>query len=93
VLEFGGGLHNNMIKKYNLNKTARISELTEGNASHVKSKQELKKALLNAFGKISKGKMPQDIINGMSGEMIGWKEDKDYMFQVNAIPYAQRELK
>ena len=82
-----------MIKKYNLNKASRTNESTKGRESHVKSKQELKKALLDAFGRISKGKMPQDIINGMSGEMIGWKEDKDYMFQVSAIPYAARELK
>ena len=43
---------------------------------------------------ILKGKTPKyDIINGRTGEMIGWKKGKDYIWQPHAIPDAERELK
>ena len=43
---------------------------------------------------ILNGKTPKyDIINGMTGEMIGWKDGKEYIWQPTAIPYAERELK
>jgi len=72
-----------------------LSEYTEGNEIHVKSKQELKKALTNTFAQISKGKKPRhDIINGMSGEYIGLRmKDGGYELIPDAVQYAMRELK
>ncbi len=61
---------------------------------HAKTKKELKAAMAKAINLILKGKTPKfDIINGRTGEMIGWKDSNDYVWQPNAIPYAERELK
>jgi|TARA_Y100000034_G_scaffold106970_1_gene136079 hypothetical protein len=61
---------------------------------HAKTKKELKAAIAKSMKEILAGKTPKyDIINGRTGEMIGWKDGKDYTWQPNAIPYAERELK
>ena len=61
---------------------------------HAKTKKELKAAIAKAINLILKGKTPKfDIINGWSGEMISWKDGNEYVWQPNAIPYAERELK
>jgi hypothetical protein len=62
---------------------------------HAKTKKELKAAIAKAMKIILSGKVPDfQIINGMSGEMIGWSEKKnEYIWQPTAIPYAERELK
>ena len=61
---------------------------------HAKTKKELKAAIAKSMKEILAGKTPKyDIINGMTGEMIGWKDGKDYIWQPSAIPYAERELK
>ena len=69
-------------------------DIVRGNEVHAKTKKELKTAIARSMKEILAGKTPKyDIINGMSGEMIGWKDGKDYIWQPNAIPYAERELK
>ena len=77
------------------NQTKSISEdIVRGNEVHAKTKKELKAAITRSMKEILNGKTPKyDIINGMSGEMIGWKDGNDYIWQPNAIPYAERELK
>ncbi len=61
---------------------------------HAKTKRELKAAIAKSMKEILQGKTPKyDIINGMTGEMIGWKDGHDYIWQPSAIPYAERELK
>jgi hypothetical protein len=77
------------------NQTKSISEdIVRGNEVHAKTKKELKAAIARSMKEILNGKTPKyDIINGMSGEMIGWKDGNDYIWQPNAIPYAERELK
>jgi hypothetical protein len=71
-----------------------LKERIERNEVHAETKKELKLAIARSMKDILNGKTPKyDIINGMSGEMIGWKDGKDYVWQPNAIPYAERELK
>ena len=61
---------------------------------YLKTKKELKTAIARSMKEILAGKTPKyDIINGRTGEMIGWKDGKDYIWQPDAIPYAERELK
>ena len=64
------------------------------NNVHAESKKELKAAMSEAMDQIAKGKNPGfDIINGRTGEMIGWIEGQEYHWQPNAIASALRELK
>ena len=71
-----------------------ILERIERDEVHAETKKELKAAIAKSMKEILAGKTPKyDIINGMSGEMIGWKDGKDYIWQPNAIPDAMRELK
>ena len=71
-----------------------VNERKERDGIHVETKKELKAAIAQSMKEILSGKTPEyDIINGMSGEMIGWKDGKDYTWQPHAIPYAERELK
>jgi len=72
-----------------------ISERTDRfNNVHAESKKELKAAISKAMDQISKGKNPRfDIINGRTGEMIGWIEGQEYHWQPGAIADALRELK
>ena len=62
---------------------------------HAKTKREMYKAIDEAFKIIRKGRVPKfQIINGMTGEMIGWPEkNKEYHWQPDAIVDAARELK
>ena len=72
----------------------RFSEEIIRNEVHAKTKKELKAAIAKSMKEILNGKTPKyDIINGMTGEMIGWKDGKDYIWQPSAISYAERELK
>ena len=81
------------MKKKSLGK-APIRESIERDEVHAETKKELKTAIARSMKEILAGKTPKyDIINGMSGEMIGWKDGKDYIWQPNAIPDAMRELK
>lgn len=84
-----------MIKLKDILNEAPISEdIVRGNEVHAKTKKELKTAIARSMKEILAGKTPKyDIINGMSGEMIGWKDGKEYTWQPSAIPYAERELK
>ena len=69
-------------------------EIDKDGNIHAKTKKELKVGIGKAINLILKGKTPKfDIINGMTGEMIGWKDGNDYIWQPSAIPYAERELK
>ena len=70
-------------------------KIERGNEVHAETKKELKAAIARSMKEILAGKLPKyDIINGMTGEMIGWKEGQnEYHWQVTAIPYAERELK
>jgi|TARA_Y100000034_G_C6644063_1_gene281662 hypothetical protein len=71
-----------------------INERIERNEVHAETKKELKAAIARSMMDILKGKVPKyDIINGRTGEMIGWKEKNKYTWQPNAIPYAEKELK
>ena len=71
-----------------------ILERIERDEVHAETKKELKTAIARSMKEILAGKTPKyDIINGMTGEMIGWKDGKDYIWQPDAIPYAERELK
>ena len=71
-----------------------ILERIERDEVHAETKKELKAAIAKSMKEILAGKTPKyDIINGMTGEMIGWKDGKDYIWQPDAIPYAERELK
>jgi len=82
-----------LTKKYLLKKLG-LNERIERNEVHAETKKELKAAIAKSMREILDGKTPKyDIINGMSGEMIGWKDGKDYIWQPSAIPYAERELK
>ena len=61
---------------------------------HAKSKKELKAAMAKAMKIILSGKVPKfQIINGRTGEMIGWPERQEYHWQPPAITDAERELK
>jgi len=72
----------------------RYSEEIIRNEVHAKTKKELKAAIAKSMNEILTGKTPKyDIINGMTGEMIGWKDGKEYIWQPHAIPDAMRELK
>ena len=70
-------------------------DIVRGNEVHAKTKKELKAAIARSMKEILAGKLPKyDIINGLTGEMIGWKEGQnEYHWQVTAIPYAELELK
>ncbi len=69
-------------------------DIVRGNEVHAKTKKELKAAIAKSMKEILAGKTPKyDIINGMSGEMIGWKDGNDYIWQPHAIQSALRELK
>ena len=71
-----------------------ILERIERDEVHAETKKELKTAIARSMKEILAGKTPKyDIINGMTGEMIGWKDGNDYVWQPNAIPYAEKELK
>ena len=72
-----------------------INERTDRfNNVHAESKGELKAAIKKAVDSIAKGKNPKfDIINGRTGEMIGWIEGQEYHWQPHAIASALRELK
>ena len=71
-----------------------ILERIERDEVHAETKKELKTAIAKSMKEILAGKTPKyDIINGMTGEMIGWKDGNDYVWQPNAIPYAEKELK
>ena len=71
-----------------------LDERIERDEVHAETKKELKAAIARSMKEILAGKTPKyDIINGMTGEMIGWKDGKDYIWQPDAIPYAERELK
>ena len=64
------------------------------NNVHAETKKELKAAMSKALDQIVKGKNPKfDIINGRTGEMIGWIESQEYHWQPTAIASALRELK
>ena len=81
------------MKKKSLGK-APIRESIERDEVHAETKKELKTAIARSMKEILAGKTPKyDIINGKTGEMIGWKDGKDYVWQPNAIPYAEKELK
>ncbi len=86
---------NDFEKVFQANESVFVNEKIErGNEVHAETKKELKDAIAKSMKEILAGKTPKyDIINGMSGEMIGWKDGKDYVWQPNAIPYAERELK
>ena len=61
---------------------------------HAKTKKEMYNAIDDACKIIRKGKVPKfQIINGMTGEMIGWPEKREYHWQPPAIVDAARELK
>ena len=78
-----------MIKLKNL-----LKERIERNEVHAETKKELKAAIAKSMKEILKGKTPKyDIINGRTGEMIGWKKGMDYIWQPHAIRDAERELK
>ena len=71
-----------------------ILERIERDEVHAETKKELKAAIAKSMKEILAGKTPKyDIINGKTGEMIGWKDGNDYIWQPDAIPYAERELK
>ena len=71
-----------------------LNERIERNEVHAETKKELKTAIARSMKEILAGKTPKyDIINGESGEMIGWRDGNDYIWQPNAIPDAERELK
>ena len=71
-----------------------LNERIERNEVHAETKKELKTAIARSMKEILAGKTPKyDIINGRTGEMIGWKDGNDYVWQPNAIPDAERELK
>ena len=76
-------------------KKESINERTDRfNNVHAESKGELKAAIKKAVDSIAKGKNPKfDIINGRTGEMIGWIEGQEYHWQPHAIASALRELK
>jgi hypothetical protein len=77
-----------------LHKESINEDIVRGNEVHAKTKKELKAAIARSMKEILAGKTPKyDIINGMTGEMIGWKDGNDYIWQPNAIPYAERGLK
>ena len=81
------------LKRLGMNESVN-EDIVRGNEVHAKTKKELKAAIARSMKEILNGKTPKyDIINGMSGEMIGWKDGNDYIWQPNAIPYAERELK
>jgi hypothetical protein len=92
-------LYNKKIRNFNgfkkvFQANESVNERIERNEVHAETKKELKDAIARSMKEILKGKTPKyDIINGMTGEMIGWKDGKDYIWQPNAIPYAERELK
>ena len=72
----------------------KLNERIERNEVHAETKKELKTAIARSMKEILSGKTPKyDIINGRSGEMIGWRDGNDYIWQPNAIPDAERELK
>jgi len=69
-------------------------KIERGNEVHAETKKELKAAIAKSMREILDGKVPKyDIINGMTGEMIAWKDGKEYIWQPSSIPYAERELK
>ena len=71
-----------------------ILERIERDEVHAETKKELKTAIARSMKEILAGKTPKyDIINGRTGEMIGWKDGNDYVWQPNSIPDAERELK
>ena len=73
---------------------APIRESIERDEVHAETKKELKTAIARSMKEILAGKTPKyDIINGRTGEMIGWKDGNDYIWQPNAISYAERDLK
>ena len=81
------------MKKKSLGK-APIRESIERDEVHAETKKELKTAIARSMKEILAGKTPKyDIINGRTGEMIGWKDGNDYVWQPNSIPDAERELK
>ena len=71
-------------------KKESINERTDRfNNVHAESKGELKAAIKKAVDSIAKGKNPKfDIINGRTGEMIGWIEGQEYHWQPHAIASA-----
>ena len=70
---------------------AHIRERIERDEVHAETKKELKTAIARSMKEILAGKTPKyDIINGRTGEMIGWKDGKDYIWQPDAIPYAEQ---
>jgi len=82
-----------LTKTYLLKKLG-LNERVERNEVHAETKKELKLAISNAVVNIAKGKIPKfDIINGRTGEMIGWVEGHEYHWQPGAIADALRELK
>ena len=82
------------IKRNNKWAESANEEIDKDGNIHAKTKKELKVGIGKAINLILKGKTPKfDIINGMTGEMIGWKDGNDYIWQPSAIPYAERELK
>jgi len=80
-------------KKYR-NWRARNEEVDKYGNVHAKTKKEMYSAIDDAFKIIRKGKVPKfQIVNGMTGEMIGWPEKQEYHWQPGAIVDAARELK
>ena len=70
-----------------------VNERIKRNEIHAETKKELKTAIARSMKEILNGKTPKyDIINSMTGEMIGWKKGNEYIWQPNAIPDAEREL-
>tara|TARA_Y100000356_G_C11008272_1_gene156975 strand:+ start:58 stop:321 length:264 start_codon:yes stop_codon:yes gene_type:complete len=80
-------------KKYR-NWRARNEEVDKHGNVHAKTKKEMYKAVDDAMKIIRTGKVPKfQIINGMTGEMIGWPEKSEYHWQPSGITYALRDLK
>jgi hypothetical protein len=93
-------LYNKKIRNFNgfkkvFQANESVNERTDRfNNVHAESKKELKAGMSKAMDQIAKGKNPRfDIINGRTGEMIGWIEGQEYHWQPNAIQSALRELK
>jgi len=81
-------------KKYRIWKEYTNEEVDKYGNVHAKTKKEMYKAIDEAMKIIRKGKVPKfQIINGMTGEMIGWPEKSEYHWQPSGITYALRDLK
>ena len=84
-------IHHKLTRK--LENKSIDEKIERGNEIHAETKKELKAAIARSMKETLDGKLPKyDIINGMTGEMIAWKDGKEYVWQPSSIPYAEREL-